>query len=184
MKPRSNEVVLAAVFGVVAVLVGCAPVVPVAVLPEAILPAPGETFAFETRATGVQIYQCAAGSGANDRPAWTFRAPEADLYDQTGRKIGRHFAGPTWEASDGSTVVGSVKAREDAPKADAIPWLLLAARSTGGAGRFAATSSIQRVDTAGGIAPSEPCSATMLGAVRRVPYTATYYFYRPAQTAM
>jgi hypothetical protein len=56
-----------------------------------------------------------------------------------------------------------------------IPWLLLDAVQSGGSGMFHDVSSIQRVNTAGGRAPSAPGSA---GEVRNVPYTAEYYFYR------
>jgi hypothetical protein len=161
-------------------LTGCAPVTETRVLPEALRPSSTEVLAFEARATGVQIYQCASAPAATSRPAWAFKAPEADLYDREGRRIGRHYAGPTWEAVDGSKVVGVVSGKQDAPVAAAIPWLLLTASSNAGTGRFAATSSIQRLDTAGGSTPADACSQTNLGALRRVPYTATYYFYRVA----
>lgn len=169
---------------VTSTLVACAPVTPIAPLSAAIRTPAGESFAFETRATGVQIYECATDPAAGNRAAWVFKAPEADLYDRTGRKIGKHYAGPTWEGNDGSTVVAAVQGRQDAPNADAIPWLLLAAKTNGGMGRFAATSSIQRLDTAGGTAPIEPCTTATLGAQRRVPYTATYYFYRSKSAAL
>lgn len=80
-----------------------------------------------------------------------------------------------WESIDGSTVVGEVKARDPDPDGSAIPWLLLTAKSTAGAGDFGATKSIQRVHTRGSVAPSQPCSANNAKQVVRVPYT-TYYF--------
>ena len=131
----------------------------------------------EARATGVQIYDC---KPKKDDPAsfeWVLRAPEADLFDPAGRKIGKHYAGPTWEANDGSKVVGEVKARFDAPDANAIPWLLLTAKSTSGNGVLASTLSIQRVQTTGGKAPATGCGAAQAQREARVPYTATYYFY-------
>ena len=109
---------------------------------------------------------------------WTFRAPEAALVDRAGRTVGKHYAGPTWEWTDGSTVVGEVKARDPGPDKSAIPWLLLAAKSTSGSGLFNQTRSIQRVQTAGGIAPLQACTAANARQVVRVPYTASYYFYR------
>ena len=45
-------------------------------------------------------------------------------------------------------------------------------------GVLAQTASIQRVATAGGVAPSEPCNAANANQFARVPYTATYYFYK------
>jgi len=131
----------------------------------------------EMRATGVQIYDCKPGNADPTRFEWVFRAPEADLYDAAGRKAGKHYAGPSWEADDGSKVVGEVKARDDGPDTNAIPWLLLGAKSTSGAGVLSQTESIQRVRTAGGKAPAGGCSSAQAGQELRVPYTATYYFY-------
>ena len=33
-------------------------------------------------------------------------APDASLLDAKGQVIGKHFAGPSWQANDGSIVVG------------------------------------------------------------------------------
>src|ERR1700740_1851314 len=81
-------------------------------------------------AKGVQNYECKATAADPGKFDWTFKAPEADLTNKHGKKIGKHYAGPTWEANDGSKVVGEVKARDDGPAATAIPWLLLSAKST------------------------------------------------------
>lgn len=136
-----------------------------------------QKLALEARASGVQIYVCAAGSGVS-RFGWTFEAPEADLFDSAGQKIGKHYAGPTWEAADGSKVAGTVKARTDAPDGNAIPWLLLGAKSTAGTGVLARVANIQRLNTAGGNAPpAQTCDEVHVGTESRVPYTATYYFY-------
>ena len=130
-----------------------------------------ETLALETAATGVQIYECSAGK-------WNFKAPEADLFDRAGNKVGTHYAGPTWESNDGSKVVAALTARSDAPNAGAIPWLLLTAKSTAGNGVFGRTRSIQRVSTVGGTTPAEACNEAQAGKVARVNYTAIYYFYQ------
>lgn len=42
--------------------------------------------------------------------------PEAGLFDASGRQIGWHYAGPQWEAADGSRAIGALKSRADAPK--------------------------------------------------------------------
>lgn len=115
-------------------------------------------------AKGVQIYECRDAK-------WVFIAPEADLFDRGGRKIGTHYAGPTWEAADGSKVIGAVKERADA--GGAIPWLILSAKSVGPDGAFSKVTSIQRLSTTGGVAPVGSCQT---GAQARVPYTADYYF--------
>lgn len=138
----------------------------------------GQLVFVEALAAGVQIYECAAKSDAGYE--WVFKAPEAALTDRSGHSLGKHYAGPTWESNDGSTVVGEVKAKDPGPNPSAIPWLLLAAKSTSGAGMFAAAKSVQRVATVGGLAPREACTAANAKQVVRVPYTAIYYFYRTA----
>jgi hypothetical protein len=132
----------------------------------------------EARATGVQIYECASKPDAPSTFSWIFQAPEATLNDRWGRSIGRHYAGPTWELRDGSSVVGEVVARDPGPDAAAIPWLLLKAKSTSGTGKLIRTQSILRAHTTGGIAPTGPCTEALAHTVVRVPYTATYYFYQ------
>lgn len=121
-------------------------------------------------AVGVQIYRWTGTS-------WTFIAPEASLYADPcyDREIGTHYAGPTWEARDGSKVVGS-RLGACSPNRGAIPWLLLSANSAPERGIFSRLSYIQRVNTVGGTAPAEPGS--FVGDEARVPYSTEYYFYR------
>jgi hypothetical protein len=149
-----------------ALLAGC---VSAASVPENLKPASGESLKRIVAAKGVQIYECREGR-------WLFVAPEAELFDQRGNLIGKHYAGPHWEATgDGSKVVGKLKSRADAPVAGAIPWLLLSTKSVGGQGYFADVTSIQRVATHGGVAPAGDCAKT--GMQARVPYTADYHFF-------
>jgi len=120
-------------------------------------------------AKGVQIYECREGR-------WLFVAPEADLFDQQGNLIGRHYAGPHWEsAGDGSKIIGKLTSRADAPVPGAIPWLLLSTKSVGGRGEFSDVTSVQRIATHGGVAPAGDCPKT--GTQARVEYTADYYFF-------
>jgi hypothetical protein len=180
---RSPLACVCALFGTMCITSACVttPKIAPPEVPAALLPPPGQQIFLEARGSGVQIYECAPQA---DQPAtyeWAFRAPEAALVDRSGHTVGRHYAGPTWESTDGSTVVGDVKARDPGPTPTAIPWLLLVAKSTMGAGVFSATLSVQRVQTAGGIAPAEPCNAAVAAKVARVAYTATYYFYRAAR---
>jgi hypothetical protein len=105
------------------------------------------------------------------------KAPEAVLRLESGANLGKHYAGPTWEATDGSKVIGDVVVKLDAPNAAAIPWLLLRAKSTSGAGKFSAIRSIQRLRTVGGKAPAAGCDQTQSGKEARVPYSAEYRFF-------
>jgi Protein of unknown function (DUF3455) len=146
------------------------------VVPDAIQPATNESLAMTVGARGVQVYECRTGKDGGGHE-WVFVAPDADLLDAHGKTIGRHGAGPSWQAVDGSRVVGTVKARADAPASGSIPWLLLTTKSSGPAGAFSNVSSIQRVNTVGGIAPATPCTAQVNGTPARVPYTADYRLY-------
>jgi hypothetical protein len=145
-------------------------------LPDEIKPNANETLAMIAYAKGVQIYQCRASNDRRDNYAWAFVAPEAELFDASGKQIGRHYAGPSWEAADGSKIVGALKAGIDAPQGDAIPWLLLSARSVGPRGSLSEVTAIQRVNTVGGAAPHTGCTQADAGAIMRMPYTADYRF--------
>src|SRR6202166_67636 len=111
-------------------------------IPDGLRPPDGQGLALAARATGVQIYECKAAKEDPSQFSWVLKAPEADLKDLSGKSVGKHYAGPTWEARDGSKVVGEVVAKRDAPVAAAIPWLLLRAKSTSGTGIFAPIASI------------------------------------------
>lgn len=123
-------------------------------------------------ASGVQVYRW---NGA----AWDFVGPVASLFaDHNFRgQVGTHYGGPTWESNSGSRVVAA-RVAGCTPDASAIPWLRLQAVSNDGPGIFNRVTFIQRVNTAGGLAPTAPGSA--VGEERKVPYTTEYYFYRAA----
>jgi hypothetical protein len=89
---------------------------------QIVAPPPGSALLLEAVADGVQIYACEAQGSLFH---WTFKGPEANLFDKQGRQIGTHFAGPTWKMADGSAIVGEVIAKADAPEKNAIQWLLL-----------------------------------------------------------
>lgn len=146
------------------------------VVPPGLVPT-GERAVDRLFAQGVQIYACRAKAGAASASEWVFVAPEAQLIDTQGAVAGKHYAGPHWEAPDGSKIVGAVKARVDATEAGAIPWLLLSARSVGGSGRYAHVTSVQRVNTFGGSAPAAGCDAGTIGTTVRVPYSADYVLF-------
>jgi Protein of unknown function (DUF3455) len=153
-----------------------APVGRVAV-PDSLRVADDLALSVEASATGVQIYECTASEEHPSEYVWKFKAPEASLSDSSGHVIGKHYAGPTWEAFDGSKVLGAVMAQAPAPEEGSIPWLLLAAKSTSGLGIFGETRMIRRLRTNGGVAPVAACGRDNLSQIARVPYTATYEFY-------
>jgi hypothetical protein len=137
----------------------------------------------ELHATGVQKYTCQANG------TWLFTDPEATLFKTKGKEkaVGTHFlnfaAGrPVWRYEDGSSVEAARKAGTGAGTAN-IPWLLLEAIVTTGGDdgdRLERTSWVQRLNTAGGVAPPVPCTP---GAQQSVPYAADYVFWRTPGSA-
>jgi hypothetical protein len=146
-------------------------------VPDALEPGAGAALAMVVPAKGVQIYECRVKKEDPAAYEWAFVAPDAELFDSRGNVIGRHGAGPYWEAADGSRVTGKVMARADAPAPGAIPWLLLSTTNAGPRGAFSEVTRIQRVNTAGGAAPSKPCTAGMLGQQAGTQYVADYRFF-------
>ena len=148
--------------------------VPAPSVPDTIAVGTGEKPFLLGHATGVQIYACRSG-------AWVLVAPRATLYGDNGQAIADHFAGPTWQARDGSRVVG--KRLDGVPGAPgAIPWLLLSADSTSAGpdgDRLEGTTHIQRIATVGGVAPA-PSQCVTEGEQVEVPYTADYVFWKRA----
>jgi hypothetical protein len=128
----------------------------------------------EVVADGVQIYTCEAKYGGF---AWSFKGPEANLFDKQGRQVGTHFAGPTWKMDDGSVVVGEVISRANAPEPGAIQWLLLRAKSPEGSGPLSAVAYIRRAETRGGVAPKMSCDASHLSKQARMRYSSIYQFF-------
>jgi hypothetical protein len=151
--------------------------------PANLAPPAGAVLVFELNARGDQIYTCEPKPDDASAYVWTFKAPEAELFNSRGEIVGRHFAGPTWQGNDGSAVVGSVLERADAPESGAIPWLLLEATDHAGSGIFSTITHIQRLATVGGTAPAEGCDAVHAGEESRQPYEATYAFYYAATPA-
>lgn len=162
-----------------AILAGCAGHKPKAPsnIPPAIRAPGNAVLTRELHGSGVQIYECRSSPTSVAQFAWALQAPAADLADRSGKDVGRHYDGPTWEANDGSMVVGERVASDPGPAPSAIPWLLLRAKSTTGKGIFAKVQFIQRLDTVGGQPPQTGCDSAHSGQRTRVAYSADYYFY-------
>ncbi len=145
-------------------------------VPKELEPPSGERMILQVHATGDQLYTCTATDG---KFAWTLKGPDARLFDKSGKPFGKHFAGPSWEASDGSRVTGKALANAPSPDGNSIPWLLLTVVSRSGEGALARVSSIQRINTKGGKAPASGCDAAYDGVEARAAYNADYAFFVP-----
>jgi len=140
-------------------------------LPEAIA-APGETPMLTLHAEGAQVYECKTSS--DGALAWVLREPIATLLAD-GKTVGRHYAGPNWEYSDGSAVAGQVVASAPGTVANDIPWLKLGVASRRGNGVLSAVTTVQRINTVGGRLTGACYKA---GTYESVPYSADYVFLR------
>jgi hypothetical protein len=142
-------------------------------VPEAIATR-GEVLVMTAHAVGAQVYECKADSAGN--LVWQFREPIATLF-MAGKTVGRHYAGPNWEMTDGSAVRGRVTSQSPGAASGDIPLLKLEATPWRSAGQLSNVTTIQRLNTRGGVATGACDTAgTFLG----VPYTADYAFYRRA----
>jgi hypothetical protein len=140
-------------------------------LPDAIA-APGETAVLTVHAEGAQVYECKAA--ADGKLAWGFREPIATLFVD-GKTIGRHYAGPNWEHSDGSAVVGKVSGNAPGATAEDIPWLKLQVVSSRGSGVLTGVTTVQRINTRGGKLEG---ACDKAGSFKSAPYAADYVFLR------
>jgi hypothetical protein len=140
-------------------------------VPDAIA-AHGETLVATFHAEGAQVYECKAD--ASGKLGWQFREPIATLLID-GKTVGRHYAGPNWELADGSAVVGKAAGRAPGATAKDIPLLKLEVASQRGSGQLSGVTTIQRINTKGGVAEG---GCEQAGAFLSVPYAADYTFYK------
>jgi hypothetical protein len=145
-------------------------------IPPQLQPPAGEQLLLQVHAKGDQVYICKEGS---TEFSWALKAPDAQLFDKDGKPFGKHFAGPSWEANDGSRVTGKAVANVPSPDADSIPWLLVNVVSHEGSGALSRATSIQRLNTKGGKAPASGCDSVHAGQEVRIAYSADYLFYAP-----
>lgn len=135
-----------------------------------------EQLVFRVHGEGDQIYTCKMDG---TKWTWTLKAPDAQLFDEDGKLFGKHFAGPSWQANDGSRITGKAVANAPSPDTDSIPLLRINIVSHDGNGLLSSITTVQRLNTRGGKAPASGCDATHAGQDVRVPYSADYLFHAP-----
>ncbi len=126
------------------------------------------------RGRGAQVFRCEKVEG---KGLWVFRQPDAELLDDAGRVVGRHGANVSFEHVDGSRLVATIAAYDDAPKPTDLKWLLFTTKSYG-KGAFDGVTNVQRINTSGGIPPAG-CDLAHAGRVLRIDFTSDFVFYRP-----
>jgi hypothetical protein len=150
-------------------------------IPDTLKVPEGNKLVLQTFARGFQIYQVKRSVTDPTIFLWVNIAPLATLYarpDFTNELI-HHFAGPTWEfikgPAKGERVVAA-KLQGVTPDVTAIQWLLLKAVDSLSTSNNKITF-IQRICTAGGLAPTTGADEAHLGKLDSIPYTASYLFY-------
>ena len=134
--------------------------------------APGESVIVTLHAEGAQVYDCKAA--ADGKLAWAFREPVATLL-LDGKTVGRHYAGPNWEHTDGSAVVGKAVGNTPGKSAGDIPWLKLEVTAQRGKGALSGVTTVQRINTVGGVHTG---ACDKAGAFHSAPYAADYVFLK------
>ncbi len=124
---------------------------------------------------GVQIYDCPIVDPPKATPHAILLTDDRD----EGDLVAIHFKGPSWQAIDGSIVVGDPAHAKHvvAPDPDGVDWLLLPAKSTVGNGLFSKVTYIQRLFTDGGKATLAGCDQVQGQTQELVEYSAQYVFY-------
>lgn len=143
---------------------------------------PDATIVATFHAEGAQIYQCKPDVGTTSPTqiralTWQFREPIATLMVD-GKSIGRHYAGPSWDHIDGSGVKGKVIASAPGATPKDIPWVRIDAVDHHGDGILSGITTVERINTRGGVAPGSCQSA---GHYLSVPYAADYVFLRKSE---
>lgn len=138
----------------------------------------GEALVLTVYAVGSQVYECKPSIGGN--LVWQFREPIASLFID-GKTVGRHYAGPHWQMSDGSVVRAKVAGNAPGASRNDIPLLKLEVTESHGSGRLSGVTTIQRLNTRGGFTDAT-CNAA--GTFLSVPYTADYAFYRKMRASL
>jgi hypothetical protein len=148
-------------------------------LPASIRVPDGHRAFMHTVGTGELTYECREKKDMAGAFEWAFVGPVATLTDPRGQTVGKYYAGPTWETTDGSKVSGKQLAVSP-HKPGSIPLQLVQAGPATGAGAMQGVSYIQRLKTEGGAAPALPCGSAEKGQRQRVNYKADYVFHRAA----
>ncbi|TFE69762.1 hypothetical protein A7Q09_04830 [Methylacidiphilum sp. Yel] len=125
-------------------------------------------------AKGVQIYSSQPQIGKKSSFEWKLTAPKALLFDKSGKQIGKHYSGPSWELNDGSKITTMLPPIAKVEQKTAIPWLLLKVKSHEGKGLLSNVQYVIRVATLGGLPPKKAPSKK--NQCSKISYRATYLF--------
>ena len=151
-------------------------------VPSAVMVPEGNVVMMNTLALGLITYECMEKKDAPGAYAWTFKTPHAYLFDSNNTQVGRYYGSPkgaTWESNDGSKVVGKQLAvTPNTATVGSIPLQLVEQNGYEGNGAMNKVTYIQRLATAGGVAPTNKvCNAEKVGKKEIVTYQAEYVLW-------
>jgi hypothetical protein len=168
---------LLAASSLIASLMACSSALIVPEAPASVTVPAGNKLMMIAVGAGDLTYECRVKASQAGAFEWAFAGPTAVLSDKSGTAVGKYYAGPTWESNDGSKVTGKqVAIAPGAPAA--IPLQLVKANPSNGNGAMTEITYIQRLNTIGGIAPTDSCSQANVGEKKLVKYQADYLFYK------
>ncbi len=144
-------------------------------IPDELKVPDGNVLLLRAYGKGVQIYDCPFVEPPKATPHAILLTGDRD----EGDLVAIHFKGPSWQAMDGSIVVGDAANAKHvvAPDPDGVDWLLLPVKSTTGNGLFSKATYIQRLFTDGGKATLAGCQQMQDQSQELVEYSAQYLFY-------
>jgi hypothetical protein len=142
--------------------------------PAGLAPPAGNRARLVLVGSGSQNFECRA---SGDGFEWAPTGPDARLYSNADKLVGKHYPGPTWEAEDGSKVRAHAIAQSPSKNFGSAAQLLLKVDESSSSGLFSEITYVQRLRTIGGGAPSDACDAQSIGTRRQSLYSAYYVFF-------
>lgn len=144
---------------------------------EKLTPPSGQPF-LTLQGSGIQVFRCAADAKGS---YWRFEQPQAKLKNSSGEVVAE-LSGPmsAFEYKDGSRIISShiiAWADPATPQKD-NKYALMKAVSDPGSGVFNGVKYIQRLKPEGGMPNSSGCTASEVGKLLKVPFSAEYVFWK------
>ena len=146
-------------------------------VPEVLRPGTNESLVMIVPAKGVQILRMPRQEGSRHRNRMGLRCARCRALRRAWQPDRPAWSGTVLASQRRQQGRRQADAARRRPSGGAIPWLLLTSKSNGPAGSFSGVTSIQRVNTVGGVMPAAGCTSDRVGATERIPYTADYYFF-------
>ena len=163
-------------FSVATGLVGCSGPLPQIVHsdPASIEPPANATLIRTLKGTGTQQFRCTADDQGR---YWRFIAPKVTIKDKRRRTVMTQGAGFIFSAPDGSKLAAEIVAATESSSPVNLKPVLFKTTSIGTQGSLSDVVWIKRHNAIGGV-PQTVCSASQVGMILNVRFSADYSLYR------